>query len=144
MVTLRWSTLVLFWLFPVLYLAGVVVCLIYRKLSPWMVLLVLGFGGELVLSVMSAFTTIIVNVLLVGSTPAIRLFFLLRNIGHLSFRAMIILGLLVVFAEVHKKLKQATERDPESTPEPVPDRLPLAPDALEPWNTPKESSHDIQ
>jgi hypothetical protein len=122
--------------FPLLNGVGAIVCIYYRRLSKWLVLVTIGFLGQGVFS-----SCILMSPLVVwrGKSPGeLTGMLILGNVIAILMMVLIVWGLTMTCADVWRKLRRLHETVDETRPwEPAPMRE-------KSWEIEKEGGHDIQ
>lgn len=90
------------WLDLLLILAAIVVCVLYIRVSSWMILLVAAFAG---MAASVAFSQLLVWMIAGGSMPAesVGTLFLLSRFVGVSSMAALVVGLAFVFRDVRER-----------------------------------------
>lgn len=97
---------VVLWLFPVMSVAGVIVCLLFRKVSWWLLVVMTAFllDGLVYLAMRFAVTLEVDGSLNTGQFAELAMY---SNVARLAIALLLVVGLLVTFLDVQRKLKQA-------------------------------------
>jgi hypothetical protein len=124
--------------FPLLSLAGLMVCLSNRRLSPHMVLLILGFAGDL------GFGLVRTLALTAPFLPPARLLLLFSVSigGSLLSEILVVIGLAQVLADVRRRL--ARDRQTPGNPGALPRANMPDGEDLESWGARRQGSPHIQ
>ena len=127
------------WAVPLLQLAAVAVCLAYLRVSPRMVILLIGLGSELCLSVGSRLG--LVDVL--GGISSTTSPYVFLEGAYAAALALTVLGLAAVLGDVQKRLDRRVGREEQHAPLPAPPRVPRE-DDLRPWRGQRPDSPDVK
>jgi hypothetical protein len=120
-----------------LYLLGAVLCLVFRRLSPWLLLAMAGFGLEVLVGMVRAVLVHVLAMEFLGYT-ALQVSHLALNVLDLFAFAMILAGFGLALGEVQRKLARSWQEGQEPRPR-IPDVT-----AAEPFRERKPGSPDIQ
>src|SRR5262245_26046016 len=96
------TELLLMPLFAFVDLVGLLACIVFYRLSPRMLLLVFGFGGQALLTALSFVWRIVLDGSFMSFGPL--------RIAHLLCGMLIVVGLAVVFSDVQTRLAQLQRR----------------------------------
>jgi hypothetical protein len=125
--------------FPLLELVGAIVCLMFRRLSPYLVLAMIGFLG---VSAVSLFRLVAVEVnnelQLLTSHQAYSLFFIICNVLGVGFFLLVIVGLALAFSDGLKGMRRLRELAEEAG------EKPFIPETRSDWRAAQQGSQDIQ
>jgi amino acid transporter len=137
---MSWVSECVYWCFPVLMLAGGIVCVVNQRLSPRLWLLTTGFF------VLASFAGIGHALLLLARFGRIRfeiwsLVSVVSSLGQLVAYLLIVIGLASFFGDVKRRLILARQRQhyPDDRDPPHFDD-----DATERWDAPGRDSRDIR
>src|SRR5262249_42058002 len=125
-----------FSLFALLGLVGAVLCLVYRRLSPWLTLAMVGFLGWAGATLLRIVLTHAFNALEVWSGVMRPIqFFLVMNTLGVGFTLLIVVGLALAFPDIQRKLRRSREEADQVN------RPALTPETREDWRSPAKGSH---
>ncbi len=116
-----------------------IVCLAYRRLSPWLTLVALGFLGEAAVGIAErAFAFWFFQISERPSLDFLRLYQLGSTLGYALAVALLTLGILPALGDISRRVSRLRDAPGDAR-----DRTP-APEARETWRPRQDDSRDIQ
>jgi hypothetical protein len=109
---------VILWLFPVMSLAAAIVCLLFRRVSPWLLIVMAAFllDALVYLGMRCAVTLEVDGSLGTGQFAELAMY---SNVARVAIAFLLVVGLIVTFLDMQRKLKLAkSAAAPQSPSEP--------------------------